>query len=67
MDIASVSSALSAVQSYGPYATGSVAQAVSVEMLDQAMEMNEAMNSQMISMMEQSVNPNLGGNIDIRV
>ena len=67
MDIAAVSSALSAVQSYGPYATGSVAQAVSVEMLDQAMEMNEAMNSQLISMMEQSVNPNLGGNIDIRV
>jgi len=67
MDIAAVSSALSVVQSYGPYATGSVAQAVSVEMLDQTMEMNEAMNSQLISLMEQSVNPNLGGNIDIRV
>lgn len=67
MDIAAVSSALMAVQSYGPYATGSVAQAVSVEMLDQTMEMNEAMNAQLISLMEQSVTPDLGGNIDIRI
>lgn len=67
MEIAAVSSALSAVQSYGPTSIGSVAQTVSVKMLDQAMEMNEAMNSQLISLMEQSVNPNLGANIDIRV
>ena len=67
MDIGAVTSALSAVQSYGPYATGTVKEAVSIEMLDQTMDMNEAMNSQLIKMMEQSVNPNLGGNIDIRV
>ena len=67
MDIAAVSSALSAVQSYGAYSTGSVSQAASVKMLDNAMEINEAMNAQLISMMEQSVNPNLGGNIDIRI
>ena len=67
MDIGAVSSALSAVQSYGPYATGSVKEAVSIEMLDQTMELNEAMNSQLISLMEQSVNPNLGGNIDVRI
>ncbi len=67
MDIAAVSSALMAVQSYGPYASGSLAQAVSVKMLDNAMEMNETINAQLVSMMEQSVNPNLGGNIDIRV
>lgn len=67
MDISAVSSALGAVQSYGPYATGSVAQAVSVEMLDQSMEMNEAMNSQLIQLMERSVTPNLGGNIDLRI
>lgn len=66
MDIAAVSSALSAVQSYGSY-SGSLAQAVSVKMLDNAMEMNEAMNSQLISLMEQSVTPNLGANIDIRI
>lgn len=67
MDIAAVSSALSAVNSYAPTSIGSVAQVVSVEMLDQAMDMNEAMNAQLISLMEQSVTPNLGGNIDIRI
>ena len=67
MDIAAVSSALSAVQSYGSYSTGSLAQAVSLKMLDNTMEMSEAMNTQLVSMMEQSVNPNVGGNIDIRI
>ena len=67
MDIAAVSSALSAVQSYGAYSTGSLAQAVSIKMLDNTMEMSEAMNAQLVSMMEQSVNPNVGGNLDIRI
>lgn len=67
MDIAGVSSALSAVGSYAPSQMGSVVQAVSVEMLDQAMNMNEAMNAQLISLMEQSVNPHLGGSIDLRI
>ncbi len=67
MDIAAVSSALSAVGSYGPYATGSLAQTVSIKMLDQTMEMNEAMNTQLIQMMEQSVTPHLGGNMDLRI
>lgn len=67
MDIAAVSSALSAVQSFGSFSTGSLSEAVSIKMLDNAMELNESMNAQMVSMMEQSVNPNLGGNIDIRV
>ena len=67
MDIAAVSSALSAVQSYGAYSTGSLAQAVSIKMLDNTMEMSESLNAQLVSMMEQSVAPNLGGNIDIRV
>ena len=67
MDIAAVSSALSAVQSYGTYSTGSLAQAVSIKMLDNTMEMSESINAQLVSMMEQSVAPNLGGNIDIRI
>ena len=67
MDIAAVSSALSVVQSYGPYAAGSLSQAVSIKMLDNTMEMSEAMNAQLVSMMEQSVNPNVGGNLDIRI
>ena len=67
MDIAAVSSALSAVQSYGAYSTGSLAQAVSIKMLDNTMELSESMNAQLVSMMEQSVNPNVGGNIDLRI
>ena len=68
MEISIVSSALSAVNSYGPSASiGSVAEAVSIKMLDQTMEMSEAMNSQLVSMMEQSVNPHIGGNIDMRI
>jgi len=64
MDITAVSSALSAVSSSS---AGTLAEAVSVKMLDQAMEMNEAMNSQLITLMEQSVTPHLGGNIDVRI
>ena len=37
MDIASVSSALSALRAYGPFATGTLGQAVSIKMLDQTM------------------------------
>lgn len=67
MDIAAVSSALSAVNSYGISSIGSVPQVASMQMLDKAMETNEAVSASMIKMMEQSVMPNLGGNIDIRV
>ena len=67
MDIAAVSSALSAVRSYGAYSTGSIAQVASVKMLDKTMEMSEAMNAQLVNMMEQSVTPHIGGNIDLRI
>lgn len=67
MDIAAVSSALSAVSAYGPYPTANIGQAVSIKMLDQTMEMSEAMNAQLVQMMEQSVNPHLGGSLDIRI
>lgn len=67
MDVAAVSSALSAVSSYGAFEAGSLAEAVSVKMLDQTMDMSEAMNTQLLQMMEQSVNPHLGGNLDIRL
>ncbi len=65
MEIGAVSSALSAVSSYD--STQNVAYVASVMMLDQTMEMSEAMNTQMVRMMEQSVNPHLSGNIDICV
>lgn len=67
MDIAAVSSALSAVSAYGAYSTNSVAQAVSIEMLDMTLESNETMNTQLVNLMEQSVTPHLGGSIDIRL
>lgn len=62
-----VSSALSVVNSYAPSSNCSVAQTVSIEMLGQAMEMSESMNCQLLSLMENSVTPHLGGTIDIRI
>ena len=67
MEIAAVSSALSALSAYGPFATGTLGEAISIKMLDQTMEMSEAMNAQLVQAMEQSVTPNLGANIDIRI
>ena len=70
MDIANVSSALSAVSSYNigtSTSAVSLPEVVSVAMLDMTMELNEQLNTQMMKMMEQSVNPHLGGNIDIRI
>lgn len=70
MDIANVSSALSAVSSYniGTSVSGTtLSEVVSVAMLDMSMELNEQLNAQMVKMMEQSVTPHLGGNIDIRI
>lgn len=64
MDIMNVDSALLAVNSSDPT---SLSGAVSLKMLDNAMETNEAMNAELTKMMENSVYPNLGGNIDVRV
>ena len=65
MDFGTVSSALNVVNSYN--STQSVAYAASVMMLDKTMEASESMNIQMVQMMEQSVNPHIGGNIDVFV
>ena len=70
MDIANVSSALSAVSSYNigtSTSPVSLPEVVSVAMLDMTMELNEQLNASMIKMMEQSVTPHLGANIDIRI
>lgn len=40
---------------------------VSVAMMKKTLDLQEAAGSQLIQMMEQSVNPALGGNIDIRI
>ena len=41
--------------------------AVSLKMLDKTMEMADTMNQSMVKMMENSVTPHLGGNIDLSV
>lgn len=65
MDLMNVNSALSAAQSYS--SVNSVSSAVSVKMLDKALDMNESLNDSMLKMMENSVTPYLGGNFDMSV
>lgn len=70
MDIANVSSALNTVSSYNigtSVSSVSLPEVVSVAVLDMTMELNEQLNAQMMKMMEQSVTPHLGGNIDVRI
>lgn len=64
MDITNVSSVLSALQFSD---TSSLTQSVSMKMLDNALDMNATMSDGITRMMENSVYPNLGGNIDISV
>ncbi len=40
---------------------------VSVAMMKKTLDMQEAVGSQLVQMMEQSVNPALGGTIDIHI
>lgn len=44
---------------------GSLAESVSIEVLSKQLDQIEASGTQMIQMMEQSVNPNLGQSIDV--
>jgi len=70
MDIANVSSALNTVSSYNIGSSTGVTtlpEAVSVAVLDMTMELNAQLNAQMMQIIEQSVTPHLGGNIDIRI
>ncbi|MCA1295121.1 YjfB family protein [Paenibacillus sp. alder61] len=58
MDIGALSTALS---------QSSLKQAVGISVLKMAKEQTVTEGQALIKMMEQSVNPNLGGNIDIKV
>jgi hypothetical protein len=64
MDIVSISSALSAVELSEPT---SLAGAVSLKMLDNTLDTNAALSDGLTRMMENSVYPHLGGNIDVSV
>ena len=69
MDFSNVSTALSTLTSYDAASVnpGSLAYAVGAAVLGQSMDINEAMGTAMVQMMERSVTPELGGNIDLYV
>ncbi|MEE1028947.1 MAG: putative motility protein [Agathobacter sp.] len=64
MEIGAINSALSAVTTSKP---GSVAAETSMAMLNNTLDINNAMGQSMIKMMENSVNPAVGGNFDMSV
>lgn len=64
MNIGNVSSALSAINASEP---SSLMESVGVKMLDKSLDASVSMNDSMIRMMENSVTPYIGGNIDVSV
>lgn len=64
MEIDALSSALTAGTSSTP---GTLTNAASVAMLGNAMDLNEVMAESTIKMMENSVTPYLGSNIDVSI
>lgn len=68
MDFSLVDSALSIMNTYdaaSSVSTASLAYAVGTELLSQSLDITEVMGQAMIQMMERSVTPELGGNIDL--
>ncbi|MCM1283695.1 MAG: YjfB family protein [Muribaculaceae bacterium] len=64
MEISGVNTALSALSASEPSTLGN---AVSMKMLDKALDMSETMNDGLRKMMELSVNPSVGSNFDMSV
>lgn len=70
MDIANISAALSTLSAYdagSSVSPSSLAYAVGTEVLSQSLALSEELGTAMVQMMELSVNPGLGGNIDVYV
>ena len=70
MDFSNIDMALSTISAYdasSSVSSASLAYAVSTEILSQSIDMTEVMGTSMIQMMERSVTPELGGNIDIYI
>lgn len=65
MDFATIDLALGSLQSYD--SISSIPAAVSMKMLDVSMDQSQEMGDAMVKMMENSVYPYLGGNIDVSV
>ena len=64
MNIGNVNSALSAINACEP---SSLMESVGMKMLDKTLDTSASMNDSIIRMMENSVTPYLGGNIDVSV
>lgn len=64
MNIGNVNPALSAINASEP---SSLMESVGMKMLDKTLDTSASMNDSIIRMMENSVTPYLGGNIDVSV
>lgn len=64
MDFSGMNAALSAVNSTSP---SSVAGLTSMKMLSNTIDASEQMGTELVKMMENSVTPYIGGNIDLSV
>lgn len=64
MNIGNVNSALSAINTSEP---SFLMESVGMKMLDKTLDTSASMNDSIIRMMENSVTPYLGGNIDVSV
>lgn len=70
MDFANIDIALSTLSAYdagSSVSSASLAYAVGTEILSQSLDMTQELGASMIQMMERSVTPELGGNIDIYI
>lgn len=70
MDFSSMDLALSTLTAYdasSSVGSASLAYAVGTEILSQSLDMTEELGASLLQMMEHSVMPELGGNIDIYV
>lgn len=68
MDFSSVAlSTLSSYDASSSVSSGSLAYAVATEVLDQALDLDDAMGASMLRMLEQSVTPGIGGGFDMSI
>lgn len=70
MEIGNLTTALGTLTAYdtsSSVSTDSLAYAVSTKMLGNAIENAQGMGASMVQMMERSVTPELGGNIDVYI
>ncbi len=70
MDFTNIDLALGTLTAYdasSSVSSASLAYAVGTEILSQSLDMTQEMGASMIQMLERSVTPELGGNIDVYV